>query len=141
MLMAGVVIDCSITMSWCFPDENDPYAREVLRSLPSLPALVPAHWSLEVANSLVVGERCRRLDEASVLTFVALLASLPITLDQETPERALRETLSLARERNLSSYDAAYLELATRRGLPLATLDQRLRNAAAAVGVDFYVVP
>lgn len=141
MLTAGVVIDCSITMSWCFPDDHDPYAREVLRSLASLPAFVPAHWSLEVANSLLVGERRRRLDEASRLTFVVLLASLPITLDPETPERALRETLSLGREQNLSSYDAAYLELATRRGLPLATLDQQLRSAAAAVGVALYAVP
>jgi predicted nucleic acid-binding protein len=136
-----IVIDCSLTMCWCFPDENDPYARDVLRSLPERQVFVPALWPLEVANSLLVGERRNRLDEAETTEFVGLLASLPITVDQETSERALREILGLAREQHLSSYDAAYLELAMRRGLPLATLDRQLRGAAAAVGVDLYSVP
>src|SRR5713226_1351372 len=99
---SGVVIDSSVTMSWCFPDENDPYARDILKSLPSLPAFVPALWPLEVANSLLVGERRKRLDEASTVEFIALLASFPIQVDQETSERALREVLSVAREQNLS---------------------------------------
>ena len=112
-----------------------------MTSLPLLSVHVPAHWPLEVANSLLVGERRKWLDEASTVEFIALLASFPIQVDQETSDRALRETLSVAREEGLSAYDAAYLELAMRHGLPLATLDQRLRVAAAAVGVSLYAVP
>jgi predicted nucleic acid-binding protein len=136
--MAAMVIDCSVTMSWGFPDEDNPYAQSVLRALPALSAAVPSLWPLEVANSLLVAERRARLSEADSNRFVTLVGSLPITIDEETSAYAMHQTLALARARNLSAYDASYLELAMRLGLPLATLDQRLRDAAAAVGVQVY---
>jgi predicted nucleic acid-binding protein len=85
-----------------------------------------------------MGERRRRTTEAKVTQFVALVTSLPITIDDETTARAWQESLHLARAHNLTVYDAAYLELALRRGLPLATLDDPLKAAAAAVGVAEY---
>jgi predicted nucleic acid-binding protein len=136
--MSELVLDSSITMSWCFPDESDPYARTVLAALPSSVAYVSSVWPLEVANVLLVGERRNRINEADARLFVTLLGSLPITVDRETPERALREVLDLGRAQRLSAYDASYLELAMRRGLPLATLDDRLRNAATSAGVSLF---
>ena len=88
-----------------------------------------------------MGERRRRSTEADTLTWTGFIEALPITIDDETPVRALHETLGLARTHNLSSDDASYLELAIRRGLPLATLDGRLEAAALAVGVSIYRVP
>jgi predicted nucleic acid-binding protein len=91
-----------------------------------------------VANALVVGERRKRATEAKVTTFLGLLKSLPIRIDDSTASQAWQETISLARLHGLSVYDAAYLELALRLGLPLATLDGRLKAAADAAGVLGY---
>jgi predicted nucleic acid-binding protein len=132
------VLDCSITLAWFFEDEADAYAEAVEDSLTKASAVVPALWSLEVANGLVVGERRRRTTEAKVTQFLALLRSLPIVVDDETAARAWQDTLPLARAHELSAYDAAYLELAMRRGLPLATLDEKLADAAEAAGVEKY---
>jgi predicted nucleic acid-binding protein len=131
------VLDCSITLAWFFEDEANAYAEAVEDSLAEASAVVPALWSLEVANGLLVGERRRRTTEAKVTQFLTLLRSLPITADDETAARAWQDTLPLARAHELSAYDAAYLELAMRRGLPLATLDEDLA-AAEAVGVARY---
>lgn len=136
----GLVLDNSVTMSWCFPDEQDPYAQDVLRALPGTAAAVPTLWPLEVANILLVGERRGRITQADSATFIGLLEGLPIHIDDETSEHAMKASLSLARAQNLSVYDAAYLEFALRRGLPLATLDDKLKAAAAAVGVTAYSV-
>ncbi|MGI8971892.1 MAG: type II toxin-antitoxin system VapC family toxin [Dehalococcoidia bacterium] len=135
------VLDASVALAWGFEDEHDPLAEAILDRLPATQAVAPATLLLEVANALLVGERRGRLTQADVAQFVELLDSLPVTLDDETSERALWEILTLAREQNLSAYEAAYLDLAMRHGLPLATLDQRLRGAAAAVGVALYAVP
>jgi predicted nucleic acid-binding protein len=132
------VLDCSITLAWFFEDEADAYAEAVQDSLATASALVPGLWPLEVANALLVGERRKRTTEAKATKFLTLLKSLPITTDEETGTRAWQETLHLARSHNLSAYDAAYLELALRRGLALATLDERLKTAAKAVGVPEY---
>jgi predicted nucleic acid-binding protein len=132
------VLDSSITLAWFFEDEADTYADAVQHSLAAATAVVPSLWPLELANALVTGERRKRTTEAKVTTFLALLKSLPITLDDETAVRASSEVPHLARAHNLSSYDAAYLELALRRGLPLATLDDKLKAAAAAAGVAEY---
>lgn len=132
------VLDCSLTLAWFFEDEADAYAESVEDALTSTAAIVPALWPLEVANGLLVGERRKRTTEAKVTQFLALLRALPIAIDDETAGRAWQETLQLARAHELSAYDAAYLELAVRRGLPLATLDDALRAAAAAVGVAEY---
>jgi len=126
-------------MAWCFEDEADRYADSVLDLLADAEAIVPSIWSLEVANVLLVGERRKRLTEADSLRFVNLLRALPITIDQETGNRAWSETLSVGRENRLSSYDAAYLELAMREGVALATRDDRLKEAAGKCGVTLVV--
>ena len=135
------VLDSSVTMSWCFPDENDPYAQDVLRALPSSGAAVPSLWPLEVGNILLVGERRGRISQADTAVFIGLLEGLPIRIDEETSEHAMKASLSLARAQNLSLYDATYLELALRRGLPMATLDARLKLAASTLGVPVYTPP
>ena len=135
------VLDNSVTMSWCFPDEHDSYAQEVLKALPGTAAAVPTLWPLEVANILLVGERCGRINQADTATFVGLLEGLPIQIDDETSEHAMKASLKLARAQNLSVYDATYLELALRRGLRIATLDATLRTAEAAVGIAIYAAP
>ena len=134
--MSRFVLDCSVAMAWCFEDETTPLGDAALDALSAGEALVPAIWPLEVANVVLVGERRGRLAEADTTRFVALLGALPITVDVETPQRALKEVLTLARERGLSSYDAAYLELAMREGLALATLDAGLKRAAKRLGVS-----
>lgn len=137
----GFVLDCSVTMAWCFADEVTPYTEGVRDQLANVRAIVPMLWSLEVANACIVGERRQRLDEARTLRFLTLLSGLPITIDDDTAARAWSDTIHLARAHNLSAYDAAYLELAIRRGLPLACLDGKLKTAATAVGVALYQVP
>lgn len=129
-MSARFVVDNSVVMSWCFEDEGNSYAEAVLESLESAEAFVPAIWPLEVGNVLLVAERKKRLSRAAVVRFLALLGGLPITVEQETPERMLKEIVSLAREHGLSTYDASYLDLAMRLDLPLATLDTYLVKAA-----------
>src|SRR4051794_28372588 len=134
------VLDGSVTLVWGFEDESDAYAEAVLNSMPTLRADVPSLWSLEVANVLLVGERRGRLTTADATKFLSLLGTFPIVVDGETTARAWSDTLNLARANGLSAYDAAYLELAMRRGLPLATLDAPLKAAATKVGVPLFVV-
>jgi predicted nucleic acid-binding protein len=129
------VLDASITVAWCFKDESGQAAAGVLNRLVDGDAVVPSVWPLEVANALLVGERRGRLACADTARFVGLLRELPIVLDVESSGRALSDVLVLAREQALSSYDAAYLELAMRRGSALATLDDGLRQAAARLGI------
>jgi predicted nucleic acid-binding protein len=134
--IGAFVLDCSITVAWFFEDEADAYAEAVEDAMESAAVEVPTLWPLEVANALLVGERKKRATEANVGQFLGLLKSLPITIDAQTTARAWQESLHLARAHGLSVYDAAYLELALRRGLPLATLDEELAAAAAAIGVE-----
>ena len=136
----GFVLDCSVTMTWGFDDEATAYTNSVRDSLANVRAIVPALWPVEVANATIVGERRKRLDEARGARFLSLLSSLPIIVDEETAARAWADTMHLARAHNLSVYDATYLELAIRLGLPLACLDGKLKAAAAAVGVPLYEV-
>src|SRR5262245_60183653 len=117
------VLDGSVAMAWCFHDEADPYADAIAQRFPQVEAVVPALWHLEVANALLMGERRKRSTEADTANWLAFLNSLSITVDDETTARAWSDVLRLARTHNLTTYDAAYLELALRRGLPLATLD------------------
>jgi predicted nucleic acid-binding protein len=122
-------------MAWHFEDEASPVLWSLLDRLADEGAVVPALWALEVANALTVAERRGRSTAARTASFVEQLAWLPIEVDGQTGDRALRETLALAREERLSAYDACYLELAMRSGLVLATNDQPLRRAAAKLGV------
>lgn len=133
--VTAFVLDCSVALAWCFPDEKAPYPQSVLDALVDVPAIVPALWHLEVGNCLLVGERRKRSTPADTATWLSFLQALPITVDVETTTRAWSDTFSLARAHNLSVYDAAYLELCLRRSLPLATLDDKLKAAIVAVGV------
>ena len=99
-------------------------------------AEVPALWHLELANALAIGERHKRIMPARSSEFIALIGELPIVVDEQTPSLALGTVLDLARKEGLSAYDASYLELAMRRGVPLATKDSGLARAARRVGVS-----
>ena len=131
----GLVLDCSIVMAWYFVDESSEYADQVARRLPQQSTFVPLNWPLEVANVLLIGERRKRSTQAQAARLLKTLEGLPITVDDETNLHAWNTTLSLARAHQLTAYDAAYLELAMRRDLPLASLDDELNAAAQAVGV------
>lgn len=133
--MNRFVLDCSIVMAWCFEDEADNYADSILELLADSEAIAPSIWALEVANVLLAGERRKRLTEADSMRFINLLGELPIIVDKETSGRALSETIAIGRRQGLSSYDAAYLEIAMREGIALATLDDRLKRAARKCGV------
>ena len=130
------VLDASIVMAWCFADEADAYADKVLDALITAKASVPSIWPFEIGNVLLVAERRKRLSEADSARFLALLWQLPIAVEPEPPQRMLREILALARGCKLSTYDASYLDLAMRYGLPLATNDEELRKAARKVRVQ-----
>lgn len=132
------VLDGSMALAWCFPDEKASYPNSVLDALADTTAWVPALWHQEVANALLMGERRRRSTEADTIHWLGFLRALPIGIDDELMNRAWTDCLHLARTHNLSAYDAAYLELALRRGLPIATLDDKLRTAMKAAGVPEY---
>jgi predicted nucleic acid-binding protein len=134
--MSHLVLDASMALSWLLPDEDSGAALAVLAELPKTEGVwVAAHWRLEVVNSLCMAERKKRLDAAGIAHAVSLFTQLPVLVDPETDEHASAETLSLARHHTLSVYDAAYLELALRRGATLATLDGSLRAVAKQLGV------
>lgn len=129
------VVDNSVVMAWCFEDEAGTYTEGVLDQLRETQALVPVIWPLEVANVLLIAERRDRLSEAQAAHFAQLLQTLPILVEEADVARVLGPVLAVGRAHRLSAYDAAYLELAARHGLPLATQDARLRKAASNAGV------
>jgi predicted nucleic acid-binding protein len=129
------VLDASVALSWCFETETTNFTDAVLDNLADYTAVVPAVWPLEVGNALVVAERRGYLDQASTARFLNLLNQLSIEVDQESPRRMLGEILLLAREQQLSTYDASYLDLAMRAGLPLDSRDSALLQAASRCGV------
>lgn len=133
--MSGFVLDCSVSISWIFPDEHSDYAEAVLRLLEDRQAIVPSIWFLEMANVLLVGERRGRITQAQTSQALLLLDALDIVVDDNTENKAFSATLALGRKHGLAAYDAAYLELAMRLKLPLATLDERLAAAANHCGV------
>ncbi|MBI3939913.1 MAG: type II toxin-antitoxin system VapC family toxin [Acidobacteria bacterium] len=133
--MNRFVLDTSVTMAWCFEDETSRYSERVLEILSAGEALVPSIWPLEVVNVLTYAERRRRLTRAGTIRFLTVLGRFPITIDGEGALRAFEAILPIARERRVTAYDAAYLELAMRESLPLATLDVNLKRAAQAVGI------
>ena len=130
------VIDNSVVMSWCFKDEANDYADAVLEKLMTARAIVPAIWPLEVVNVLLVAERKKRLKQADSFRILTLLLQLPIEAEQEWSQKAMPDLLALGRNLDLSSYDLSYLDLAMRRGCPLASLDQKLVSAAKESGVS-----
>lgn len=126
----NLVLDTSATLAWIYADETTQAIQDVFDLVIEGGAWVPALWRLEVANVLEISILRRRHDAAFRDTTLADLSRLPIRLDPETNEHAWDTTLRLATRHKLTLYDAAYLELAQRRGLPLATLDQDLARAA-----------
>jgi len=135
------VVDSSIALTWCFEDEATQAADALLVRLTNEGAHAPSLWPLEVLNVLVMAQRRGRITSEARQDRLALLHALPITLDTETAEQAWTITNRLAERHGLTLYDAAYLELAQRFGLPLATLDTDLRAAANAVGVPLLGSP
>jgi predicted nucleic acid-binding protein len=133
--MSRLVLDCSIAAAWFFEDETSALADHVLDSLATQQAVVPSIWPLEMANVLVLAERSKRVTTAKTAQFLARLADLPIVLDHRDADQSFTGVLGLARLYGLTAYDAAYLELALRESLPLATLDGPLREAASKAGV------
>jgi predicted nucleic acid-binding protein len=131
----SLVLDASITLAWAYGEETTPTVRKVFKRVAEIGAWVPSLWRLEIANVLELNVRRGRQDAAFRDATLEDLAELPIIIDAETDQHAWTATLSLAIDRRLTVYDAAYLELAKRRALPLATLDDELRTAARSEGV------
>ena len=133
--MSEIVIDASVALAWCFKDERTEVTAELLERVQTDLAAVPIIWHLEIANVLALAERRGRITSAESAELIALLETLEIAVDEETPSRAFGRVLDLARSERLTAYDAAYLDLAMRLGAPLASKDRDLCNAAERVGV------
>lgn len=129
------VLDASVTLTWCFSDESTAESYAILKNLETGIAFVPMIWPLEIGNILVVAERKKRISFSDISRFIELLDSVNIQVDSETAERGRHEILSLAHSEGLTTYDAAYLELAMRLGLPLASKDEKLCETAKRLGV------
>ena len=136
----GIVIDASVALAWCFPDEASDYADAVLAALEHRKVIVPAIWPFEITNALLVGERRKRIRQPEVRRFVELLKGLDILEDGQPFADTVSNILPLAREYDLSAYDAAYLDVAVRHGVPLATLDGALQKAGRAAGIKSFKV-
>lgn len=128
------VADASITLAWFFRDEQSVMANRVRERLVAEGICVPSHWSLEVVNALFAAFRRQRIDETELRQLLADFRSLPDQVDEQTGDLAWSRTAELALSHGLTSYDAAYLELALRLDLPLATLDKALADAVLSAG-------
>lgn len=130
------VLDSSLALAWALPDENSGQAEEIFFSVADGDLFyVPSLWWYEISNALIVAQRRERINEADRNRMIELYGMLPIQTDTLFHADMIRRFQELAQEHHLSAYDAAYLELAQRKGLGLATLDNRLRNAAEKAGV------
>ena len=136
--MTGIVVDASVALAWCFPDEASEYADGVLVALEGRPVIVPALWALEITNALIVAERRKRMKQPDVRRFVELLGGLTIIEHSQTVGDTVSNVLPLAREYNLSAYDAACLDVAIRQGAQLATLDSALLKAGRSAGIKIF---
>jgi predicted nucleic acid-binding protein len=131
------VLDASVALAWSFKDEVSPYAAFIVRSAKNARAVAPIIWPLEVNNALISAVRRGRIDELTANRIRNTIDWLPVDIDSEIAIASLgQRILRLGIDHGLSAYDASYLELAMRRGLPLATQDERLRRAADAAGID-----
>lgn len=133
--MTGFVLDCSVAVAWLFDDEATVETDALLERLKNEEGYVPALWRLELGNVLAQAERRGRISAAQIAAHIERIGHLPIVMDPETDRHAFSEVLSLARTHRLTTYDAAYLELAMRRDVELATLDKALIRAAHIVEV------
>jgi predicted nucleic acid-binding protein len=134
--VTDIVIDASVALAWCFKDELTEAAAQLQEQLKTGVAAVPLLWSIEIANVLALAERRARITAAESAQLIALFETLDIQTDGETASLAFTRILDLAREQRLTAYDAAYLELAMRLGVPLASKDADLCDAAERLGVS-----
>ena len=133
--MKAFVLDCSATLPWVFASEATPATDALLDALTGGgKAWVPALWHLELGNVLLGAQRRGRIDQAGIEGFLSALGAYDIEVDGQTSSLAWSKTLALAASHGLTVYDAAYLELALRRRLPLATLDKTLLAALKKAG-------
>lgn len=134
--MEALVVDGSTVLGFLLKDERDSCALAALAAIErGVPTYSPSHCLIETANGLLMAERRRRVSQSDVTEALSLLRSLPLIADADTAEKACGDTMGLARQYGLTIYDAAYLELAMRRGATLATNDRQLEGAARAAGV------
>ncbi|MBX3180708.1 MAG: type II toxin-antitoxin system VapC family toxin [Candidatus Hydrogenedentes bacterium] len=136
--MGEIVTDSSVILAWYFDDEVDDYAISVLNALVEQTPVVPSVCPLELGNSLLVAARRGRITLDESVGILKDLSEMQIRVEQEPPARMLNEVFVLARDHQLSTYDASYLDLAMRRDLPLATLDKSLQRAAGKLGVPLF---
>jgi predicted nucleic acid-binding protein len=135
------VLDASMTLAWHFRDEATPLTRAVSAMSDEITVVVPSHWLGEVANGILVGERNGRTKQEDAARFAGRLGLLEVEVDAVPADDLLHRLLPLARAHRLTIYDTFYLELAERRGLPLASLDRQLNRAASSVGVQLVGAP
>ena len=135
--MSGVVVDASVALSWCFPDEQTPLSLRVLDRLNAgEPAVVPWFWSVEILNALLIGEKRGRISADQTQAFLGALRALHPSFDSASLDQICGSIQELCRAHRLTPYDALYIELAIRAGCPLATLDQIQKDAAIALGIE-----
>lgn len=140
--MTAFVLDNSVSMRWLLESEkksDQKYAESILKSMIDVDSLVPNLWHLEAANVLLGAEKRSEVDAGEIERFISQLENLPIYVDPLTSHQSFSRIMALSRIYKLSSYDAAYLELAIREGLPLATLDKDLRKAGIKANVEIYL--
>lgn len=135
-----VVIDACAILAWCFEDERPKNAETVLAGLVAHGLVAPQHWPLEVANTLWAAERRKRITAAHAAEFLSLLEAIEVEIDSETARRAWQETRAVSQRFDLTIYDAAYLELALRRGAAIASRDSALMAAARVAGVEVLAI-
>lgn len=133
------VADASITLAWYFKDEATERTKELREKLQSEELYVPSHWPLEVTNALLAARRRGRVTASELRALLADLRALPSEVDPHTDQMAWSATIDLAETHNLTTYDAAYLELAMRKSVSIATLDKALAAAAQTGGVQVLV--
>lgn len=139
--MTGVVIDAGVALAWIYPDKDSAAADAILASLEYETVVVPANWSVEVADALAAGLQLGNLTAAGVQRFVKLLERLDIVEYVCEPMAAVSRRVSLCTDHALTGQDAAYLDIAMREKLPLATFERTLRHAAGNTGVKLFVPP
>ncbi|MGB0360291.1 MAG: type II toxin-antitoxin system VapC family toxin [Endozoicomonas sp.] len=134
--MSKFILDCSIAAAWCFEDEASDTTDNLLERVRDHGAVVPSLWLLEITNVLLQAERRGRITASDATTRLELLHLLPISIEHSTQAETFNNVITLARAESLTSYDAAYLELAIRLNLPLATLDKKLIQAAKNSNIE-----
>lgn len=129
------VVDASVALAWVLTDESTPVARALLDRALGDGASAPALWPLEITNALLTAERRKRISSRERRVFLDRLALMPVSVESMPAAGEMQTLADIAHGRGLSVYDACYLHLAQSRSMPLATLDRRLRQAAARASI------